>query len=151
MVLRIVVVLVLAIVMCRGAAEARTDAAPARLVVKYRPSVDACVHCLVAGGVSFASVTGRSSLDRLQRELAVRAARALFLEHHTLREGRAAAWAARAAAGRSAFALRTARAAGKAVPDLSRIYVLDLPENADVAAAASRYASDPDVEWVEPD
>src|SRR5262245_59162605 len=127
------------------------DVVPGRLVVKYRPSVDACVHCLVAHGASFASVTGRRSLDDLHRELGVRGARALFLDHHTLSTGRAAAWASRLDAVRAAFPVRAARARRSEPPDLSRVYVLDLPEGTDVAAAAARYAADPDVEWAEPD
>src|SRR5262245_56296431 len=144
------VLLVIALIAAPIAARAG-DVVPGRLVVKYRPSVDACVHCLVAHGASFSSVTGRKSLDDLHRELGVRAARALFLDHHTLGAGRAAAWASRMDAVRGSFPLRSARARRSAAPDLSGVYVLDLPEGTDVAAAAARYAADPDVEWAEPD
>src|SRR5262245_21112061 len=124
---------------------------PGRIVVKYRPSVDACVHCLVEHGTSFSTLTGRRSLDDLNRELGVRGARALFFDHHTLHGGRAAAWASRTDAVRAAFPVRSARARVPDTPDLSRIYVLDLPEGANVVDAAARYAADPDVEWAEPD
>jgi hypothetical protein len=42
---------------------------PGRLIVKYRISVGACAHCLLARGLPFASVTGRDSLDDLNRRL----------------------------------------------------------------------------------
>jgi subtilisin family serine protease len=124
---------------------------PGRLIVKYRPSVDACAHCLLAHGKPFAGVTGRSSLDELHQALGVRGARALFFEHHTQRRGRAAAWASRMDTVRASFPLRAARSRHAGLPDLSRVYVLDLPPDTDVAAAAARYAADPDVEWAEPD
>src|SRR5205823_4313371 len=40
---------------------------------------------------------------------------------------------------------------GATVPDLSNVYVLDLPSGSDVAAAAARYAADPDVIYAQPD
>jgi subtilisin family serine protease len=125
-------------------------AAPGRIIVKYRPSVSACAHCLLAHGVPFANVTGRDSLDRLNADLGVRRARALFLDQQ--HQGRAAAYAQQLSAARTRFPLRAARAAaGAALPDLSNVYLLDLPKGADVAAAAARYALDPDVEYAEPD
>src|SRR5262245_41938238 len=74
-------------------------AVPGRLVIKYRASVDACVHCLLARGIPFAQITGRDSLDRLDRELGVRGARPLFFHRHGL-DARAAsdAWTERLAA-----------------------------------------------------
>jgi subtilisin family serine protease len=124
---------------------------PGRIIVKYRSNVTACAHCLLAAGVPFASVTGSDSLDRLHRELGVRGAHALFLEHHA-GGNRASAYRAGLDAVRRTFPQRTARAAPTATaPDLSNIYVLDLPRGTDVATAARRYAADPNVEYAEPD
>jgi subtilisin family serine protease len=124
---------------------------PGRIIVKYRSNVTACAHCLLAAGVPFASVTGSDSLDRLHRELGVRGAHPLFLEHHAGGD-RASAYRAGLDVVRRAFPQRTARAAPSATaPDLSNTYVLDLPRGTDVAAAARRYAADPSVEYAEPD
>jgi hypothetical protein len=97
-------------------ASASSDVVPGRLIVKYRPSVDACVHCLVAHGTPFASITGRSSLDDVHQSLGVRAAHPLFFDHHTQSGGRAAAWALRMDAVRATSSLRAARARSADTP-----------------------------------
>ena len=145
------VVLAIALLTAVEAGAEQGAVVPGRLIVKYRATVDACAHCLLAHGKPFAAVTGRGSLDALHQELGVRGARALFFRHHTDRRGRAAAWASRMDRVRATFPLRGARNRHAPPPDLSRVYVLDLPEDSDVVAAAARYAADPDVEWAEPD
>ena len=123
-----------------------------RVVVKYRSSVDACAHCLVARGVPFRTLTGTSSLDTLNHDLGVTRARPVFFKDHTLDQGRSGAWMATVDRARRRYAKRTRRAPfGAEVPDLSRVYVLDLPPGTDPALAAAAYASDPDVEWAEPE
>jgi subtilisin family serine protease len=124
---------------------------PGRIIVKYRSNMTTSADCLLAAGVPFASVTGSDSLDRLHRDLGVRGAHPLFLDH--LAGGdRVSAYRAGLDAVRRTFPQRAARAAPSAsAPDLSNIYVLDLPRGTDVAAAARRYAADPSVEYAEPD
>ncbi len=126
---------------------------PTRLVVKYRPSLDACVDCLLQRGIPFASVTRSDSLDRLHRELGVTRARAVFASETTpLAAGRSAARRRQLDDVRRRFPARAARAPANARnPDLSAIYALQLPPGTDVAAAAARYRLDPMVEWAEPD
>ncbi len=125
---------------------------PRRLIVKYRPRVSACAHCLLAARLPFATVTGSDSLDRLNRELHVRGARALFFEQHGGAVGRTAGYFAKLDTTRGRFAPRTARArTSTAAPDLSNVFVLDLPRSTDVLRAAARYAADPDVEYAQPD
>jgi subtilisin family serine protease len=125
---------------------------PGRLIVKYRPSVDACAHCLLSRGIPFASVTGRDSLDQLNRRLGVQAARPLFFEDHNSSGMRAAVYRDRLAAIQQRFPERARRMpAGASVPDLSNIFVLELPSSVDVRTAAALYAADPDVEYAEPD
>jgi hypothetical protein len=133
---------------------------PTRLVVKYRASLDACVDCLLARGIPLASVTKSDSLDRLHRELGITRARALFASRPALLGPQASALTGgRSAAHRQLlddvrrrFPARAARAPRNAVmPDLSAIYVLELPPGADVVSAAERYRDDPLVEWAEPD
>jgi len=153
--LRVGVLLVLVLVPLPGYAEApfagRRAVLPGRLVVKYRAAVDACVHCLLARGIPLARLTGRRSLDDLHHQMGVRGARPLFFQHHTVHGGRTAAWASRSAGRGARLGARSSRAGTAAAPDLSRVYVLDLPLDADVAAAAARYAADPDVEYAEPE
>ena len=133
---------------------------PTRLVVKYRANVDACVDCLMARGIPFASVTKSDSLDRLHRELGITRARPVFGSRAALFGSQASAViGGRSAANRQRlddvrrrFPARAARAPRNALPpDLSAIYVLELPPGTDVASAAARYRADPFVEWAEPD
>src|SRR5262245_45060392 len=105
---RIAVLLLAVIASPAHAGTSGAPIVPGRLIVKYRPAVDACVHCLLSHGASF----GRPSLDDLNRTLGVRGARALFFDHHTMHGGRAAAWASRVAAVRAANPLRATRARG---------------------------------------
>jgi subtilase family protein/carboxypeptidase family protein len=131
---------------------ATADQATPRLVVKYRSSVDACAHCLLKRGVPFQTLTGTSSLDTLNHDLGVTRARAVFFKDHTTGPGRSGAWMASVDRARRQFSKRARRAPfGAEVPDLSRVYVLDLPAGTDPAVAAAAYASDPDVEWAEPE
>ena len=126
--------------------------APGRLIVKYRANVNACVNCLLAKGISFATVTGTNSLDRLNRGLGVRGARPLAFGSAGLKGSRSAAYFNRLASIRARFPARTARAPeNAAVPDLSNLYVLDLPRDTDVGLAAALYAADPNVEYAQPD
>jgi subtilisin family serine protease len=123
-----------------------------RLIVKYRDSVHACAHCLLAGGVPFASVTGSPSLDRRNRELGIRSAHGLFFAEHGFSASRGAAWADKLAQVEGRFPARAARAGASALPpDLSNVYVVDLPPGISVARAAALYAADPDVAYAEPD
>ncbi len=125
---------------------------PRRLIVKYRPTVAACAHCLLEQGIPFASVTGNDSLDLLNHRLGVRAARPLTLEAHGFSGSRTAAYAAALAATQQRFPARAARApAGATAPDLSNVYVIELAHAIDVYTAAKLYAADPDVEYAKPD
>src|SRR5262245_61800095 len=105
-------------------ATTAAEAPRPRLVVKYRSSVDACVHCLVAHGVPFRTLTGTSSLDALTHDLGVSRARPVFFKDHTVGRGRSGAWMATVDRARRQFSKRTRRAPfGAEVPDLSRVYV----------------------------
>jgi subtilisin family serine protease len=125
---------------------------PTHLIVKYRPTVNACTDCFLTRSLPSASATDSASLNRLNVELGVRRARPLFLEEHGGTTERRGTYAASVEAARQRFPSRSARAqANASVPDLSNVFVLDLPAGADVAAAARRYAADPDVEYAQPD
>ncbi len=123
-----------------------------RIVVKYRATVDDCVHCLLENGQSMAAATGSDSLDHLHGRFGVTGARSLFLPAHTLRGGRGKTFRDRVEATRQRFPVRSARVhPGALTPDLSRIYVLNLEEGTDVHEAAREYARDADVEYAHPD
>lgn len=122
------------------------EVVPGRIVVRYRDGVDACTQCVLAQGAA----TGRNSLDELQAKLGVRAARPLF--QHDTRGRRAAPPASRVESARQRFPRRAARAPRDAIiPDLSRVYVLEVPEGTDLVAASRRLAADPDVAYAHPD
>jgi subtilisin family serine protease len=127
-------------------------AAPGRLIVKYRPRVSSCAHCLIAAGIPFSTITGSDSLDRLNRRLGVTSARPLFVQDHGFSGSRSAAFNAMQADIRSRFPLRSTRIPPTATsPDLSNIFVLQLPRTMDVEVAAALYSADPDVEYAHPD
>ena len=125
---------------------------PTRLIVKFRSSVTTCARCLVAEGLPFKSATGRDSLDRLNRSFGVREAHPLFLRDHELDADRKTTYRQRIDVVLGKYPARSARIPkGAAVPDLSNVYVLELPAGTDVAAAAARYAADPEVVYAQPD
>lgn len=131
---------------------AAVPAAPGRLIVKYRPRVSSCAHCLLAAGIPFSTITGSDTLDRLHRRLGVTSARALFVQDHGFSGSRSAAFKAMQADVRSRFPLRSTRIPPTAAsPDLSNIFVLQLPRTMDVEYAAALYSADPDVEYAHPD
>ncbi len=135
---------------------------PGQLIVKYKDSVTECVHCLLKSGRRFRdATTDRSdSLDRLHAKYHVRETRGLFRtegEEATLRGPRTTAalkrhHTDRADRAKRRFAKRSQRvAAGIQVPDLAHVYVLELPPEADVEAAAIAFETDPHVEYAHPD
>src|SRR5262245_4311487 len=126
-------------------------ARPGRLIVKYRPTVSTCAHCLLASGAPFASVTGTDSLDHLNHRLGVRSARALFFDPHRSAAPPAAAYRAAVTATKQRFPLRAGRAPRGEPPDLSNVFVVEIARTVDVYQAAALYARDPDVEYAEPD
>jgi subtilisin family serine protease len=131
---------------------AAAPAAPGRLIVKYRPRISSCAHCLLAAGIPFSTITGSDTLDRLHRRLGVTSAQALFVQDHGFSGSRSAAFNAMLAGIRSRFPLRSTRIPPTATsPDLSNIFVLQLPRTMDVEEAAALYSADPDVEYAHPD
>jgi subtilisin family serine protease len=147
------VLILLALALALALVPATAAASPSHLVVKYRPAVTACVHCLVAQRQSLAAATGTSTLDALHAELGVRSARPLFFDRHA-RGGRsgAASYATMIADVERRFPTRSARRrTAPPPPDLSNVYVLEVADDLDLEAAAARYAADPSVEYAVPD
>jgi subtilisin family serine protease len=125
---------------------------PGRVIVKFRPEQRLPAATLFAERRSFAGHTGSGHLDALLTRQRVQGVRALLARAGKGGDVPEAAWAARRERARQRHPRRAARApdAGR-VPDLSRVYVVDLPPDADVPAAAAAWAADPSVEYAEPD
>ncbi|MGH9365656.1 MAG: S8 family serine peptidase [Thermoanaerobaculia bacterium] len=127
---------------------------PGQIIVKFKSSLTECAHCLLANHRAFAMALadGSVSLDELNRKNHVRGARNVFVdrENSTTAAAQAAQAHLRQDVARS-FSRRSARApVNSAVPDLTNIYVLEFPRDADVAAIAREYAADPHVEYAQP-
>ncbi len=134
---------------------------PGRLIVKYKGNVTECAGCLINERKSFrTATTDRSdSLDTLHAKYHVKSAKALFrsesdearLPHKTLTAMRQMEEQRRAKAAKR-FGARAKRAAALAVqPDLANVYILTVPENTDLDAAAAALAADPHVEYAQAD
>jgi len=139
---------------------------PGRLIVKYRDSVGACAHCLFAQRRAFARATadGSDSLDRLHGRLRVHGIRPLFRDEHAARGASRvggsgleplgamrARWERRLELARARHGRRSRRASPAApTPDLSHVYVLDIPDDVPVEEAAAVYRSDPHVVYAHP-
>lgn len=142
-------------------ARKKASYAPGELIVKYRSSVTESVYELVNTGRPFrlATIDRSSSLDRLHERYGVRSARPLF---RTLREEARIEGANTSDALRSYHAARTRRVERRfgertqrapddaRLPDLSQVYVLEVPEGTDVEAAARAFEGDPHVAYAQP-
>ncbi|MBI4354171.1 MAG: S8 family serine peptidase [Candidatus Omnitrophica bacterium] len=128
-------------------------AVPGELLVKFKPSLTQCAHCLLSQQRRFASaVTGASdSLDQLNARFNVRGARSVFVQRHHLSTAQAQVMEAQRAA---KLAVRdrslAARSAGAQRPDLTNTYVLELAKDTPVEEAAAAYRADPHVAYAEP-
>lgn len=124
-----------------------------RLVVKYAPSVSRSAQAILAERGRFEGDTGSPTLDDLNAELGVWAARPLVMDRGNLSGARATArYFDRHAQVRALYPQRAARAPlGARAPDLSNLYVIDIDPKLDVHEAARRYAADPAVLYATPD
>src|SRR5512139_1304891 len=121
---------------------------PGQLILKLKDSVDACFDCLLKQHQPLAPAVGSTHLDELNRRFGVKSARPLrqpYARLGTLAERRAAE------AGRRAARARSSSAPPQARPDFHSVYVLQLASFLDIEAVAREYASDPAVEYAEPD
>lgn len=132
--------------------------AKGQVIVKYHDTLPFCPHCLFARGRSVSP-----SLDALHARFGVRRITPMFRTEAQERalqgQGAApvsravvrAAWQAQIEAVRARFARRTVRGPkDAAVADLSHIYLLELPEDADVKRFAHLYHQDPLVAYATP-
>jgi MYXO-CTERM domain-containing protein len=136
---------------------------PGRLVVKFREGLSEPADVVHASGLRFADVvpSGGADLDRLTAEHRVRSVTPLFSSFSpagSSRPGRGARAERRrslldaVARARAAHPGRARRAAPEAVvPDLTSVYVLEVPPDVDVRRMARAFAANPAVEYASPD
>ncbi len=137
--------------------------AEGRIVVKLRGGLAEPADVVHASGSTFAAsgAPGGDHLDRLGAEYRVSSVTPLFAHMFAgapTQPGRSAAAERRkrflqfVSATKARFAPRTLRAPADAgVPDLTNVYVLEVPPGTDVRKMARDYAEDPDVEYASPD
>ncbi len=141
------------------------DLVGGRLIVKYRDSVDSCVHCLLARRELFAGAVadGGERFEELHRAHGVRSARPVF----RLADEEARLFPdqtivpmldlrryhrQRLETARRAFTSRSRRARrGVDPPDLHHVYLLKLGPRSDPMAAAAGFSKNPHVEYAHPD
>jgi subtilisin family serine protease len=142
----------------REATPAEAPPAPT-LLVKFRDegayALEACAEELVRSGRSFRNATrDRSdSLDRLNRRLGVRRARALFRQADgTPLPDQRRKLRARLAKrpGRLGRVARSTDSEAK-LPDLTHVYRIELSAETNAEEAAALFAGDPHVAWVQRD
>jgi subtilisin family serine protease len=132
---------------------------PGELIVKYKPAVRPAAAQLFARGRSFAAATGSTHLDDIHRRYAVKAIEPLFPLPQQSAAGSgfqaelatAAQWQKHVGAIRQRFPVRARRAPAHArLPDLSTVYKITVPADTDIKQLAAEYATDPSVEYAEP-
>ncbi|MBI3322044.1 MAG: S8 family serine peptidase [Candidatus Omnitrophica bacterium] len=143
------------------AASQRARYAKGQLIVKYQESVTECVHCVLKSRKSFRAATADAShsLDRLHAKYGVTSARALLRSEQE--EAKLAGPPTLALLKRyhteqreamqHRFSRRQQRApASASIPDVTHLYLVDLPASADVEAAAAEFRRDPHVAYAQP-
>jgi len=143
-----------------GHDHAKPDYVPGQLIVKYKDVVQECVHCLLKQKKAFKEATAdhNDSLDRLHAKYHVKRAKPIFrteaeedklpnraladlkLHHHhkfkTIKQK---------------FPQRTKRAPTDTTgPDLSHVYLLEVPEETNIEVAAADFAQDPRIAYAHP-
>ncbi|MCI0606549.1 hypothetical protein L0156_26495 [bacterium] len=136
-----------------------------QLIVKYKDTVTACVHCLLKGHRHFKGVTtnANGSLDELNARYELESATPVFRTEEE-EKGMIGAIAQipvsllrqyhrqKLEIAKAKFANRTNRAPQDAsLPDLHHIYVLKFPEYVDLAAAMAEFQRDPHIDYAQPD
>jgi subtilisin family serine protease len=123
-------------------------------IVKFKDSVTECVHCLLEEKESFQSAVSdhTEGLDQLNRKHNVHSAKSLFGERCGLKTEQAKKkFQMQSAKAQNKFTKRQKRAPERVVsPDLSNVYVLEVAEGVDIQQACKEFASDPHVEYAEP-
>lgn len=143
-----------------AAEEIEPTFVPGELIVKFSDSVTRSASDVINRKATFRNATtDRSdSLDRLNQKFGVGRARPVFrTELDTARLPNTSLAALkryhqdRTEAIRQEFPSRSLRAApGSTIPDLSHVYLLELPKEADILAAVAEFSADPHVLYAQP-
>jgi subtilisin family serine protease len=143
-----------------AADDGRPQTAKGRVLVRFRETVLQPADAIHPAHSSFQAATAdrSNSLDLLHIKHRVRAIRPLFAQWAATRPGDTAAvrrerFADRLRAIQTRYGRRAARAArvDAAPPSLTDVYVVDVPEEADVEAICRDYAADDHVAYCQPD
>jgi len=151
----LVAALVVAAVAFPPAAEAQV--AQGRVLVKFKPSLTQCAHCLLAQGQAFATALtdGSHDLDWCNQQVGASGGREMFFARHEMTTADAEqAFAAEIEVIRARFPERTRRIPdGAPPPDLGlvNVYQIDIAPDVNPLEACNLYNSDPHVEWCQPD
>ncbi len=140
---------------------------PGQFLVKYKPSLTQCAHCLFALKQPFRQATsdGSSSLDALHARFGVTKITPVFRteeEEHAITGSRGysgaitqaalqSAWVLRVDVMKRRFSTRSARAPqGATPPDLSHVYLVEVSGAPDIEQLCKEYRADPHVEYAHP-
>lgn len=136
----------------REAAE--PDYAKGQLLIKFKPSLRKCAHCLFEKRQRFATALSDFSdtLDQLNRDAGVSAITPLYPQWHRERVSDASHVFRRAIdAVKRRFPKRTRRALKQAaIPDLTHTYRLTVNEDTNIDALCQRYRANPHVAYCQP-
>ena len=127
---------------------------PGHLIVKMKPTVSACIDCLVELAEPLAPAIGSDHLDDLNRRYGLRDARPLrgaYARLNTLQARQALELRQRERMGTTTAQRFGRPLAVQSEPSFAGVYVLQLSPWFDMEKVAREYARDPAVAWAEPD
>ncbi len=127
---------------------------PGQLIVKFTPHLKQCAHCLLEKQQPFATALTdyTRSLDQLNQQGQVLAAQSVFVQRCEQTTVQAqATFQRKLEAIQRQFSKRTRRAPPTLVlPDLTNVYLLQVPPDAPVEQLCQLYAADPHVAYAQP-
>lgn len=142
------------VVVVEEARQEKPAYVPGQFVVKFKDSLTECAHCLLEKRQRFAGALSDSaeSLDRLNHQCQVKAARHCFQDRCGLTTRQAQARSQEETQRiKQTFPTRAQRASKDARPtDLTDVYILEIPQEADVKETCRLYQADPHVEYAHP-
>ncbi len=139
--------------------QAKAKYAPGRFIVKFKSegpqALNGDAQYLLESKQPFQAAVsdGLDSLDKLNQKHQVKNARSVFVERHGLTTADARQKQSNSRQlSKAMHQSRSQRAPkGAIVPDLSNIYVLEVPAQSDIETIAREYQNDPHVEYAQPD
>ncbi len=136
-----------------------TNFAKGRFIVKFksdgREALRTCAHCLLSNRQKFQNAFNdhSTSIDNLNQHYKVKNARSLFVKRDKLSTSQAKN-KIESQLQKANFKIQPhllGAVDGPALPDLSNVYVFEVPEESDIEKICQHYQSDPHVEYAQPD